>query len=729
MEILNTSQYNQAISKYKLLSSTAGVGSIITTKMGYYVLVSDINKWQFVKKSNKLIDQIRSKVADDSERYKEAKERITQQLGVSFVDDKRFIDFLRAEKDLPELVGLVAIPSLALNENTGYPDWKNHPINKFLEGSAKAEDFMIMGTHFPKWFKNKKNELKKYDEWKARWLKSNLGGEKFVPPRDAKDPIKNRNGNIKRITIKNKNQGEISYPMYRQLEQLNLILICPNGHLSDIPWPKYLRWQVNKKEKHDVGEKLFQVDDCCPAPKLQWTESKNKSEGYGSIYIECKNCKEKTNLEGINNIRPSCMGEKPWAIELGQSDSVYVPKERCEGPEKMQVALVTGNNIYYANGFASLYVPQALATNRSHELVEGLVKCNEKFQKYLKVVPNMAKKMFWEEKLNIDDFIIDNGFSLDNKEEFSEKLRKDFLQEDEQKSVADTYELYRWQEYRCFANNDKVEDEGLFFCDIEMPKTLNKFFSKIQQMEELKLIQVQLDFTRVRPRERVVVDGVVQEFSEHQNIFSDDSRNVFVLPANETFGEGLFFQFDEEAILLWQKNNSKYFQERFKNFFEGDICLEDQGAALKQKIKNNCYKHYLVHSFSHMLMRELEFSCGYPTASLKERLYISERMAGVLIYTAEGSEGSMGGVVWQGEPDKLTALIKSGLRRAVNCSSDPLCWETGGQGVFELNYAACFSCLLVSETACEEMNLGLDRRVLVDEQFGFFKEILSKNGD
>ena len=30
---------------------------------------------------------------------------------------------------------------------------------------------------------------------------------------------------------------------------------------------------------------------------------------------------------------------------------------------------------------------------------------------------------------------------------------------------------------------------------------------------------------------------------------------------------------------------------------------------------------------------------------------------------------------------------------------------------------------VVAETACEEMNLGLDRRVLVDEDFGYFKSI------
>jgi hypothetical protein len=53
-----------------------------------------------------------------------------------------------------------------------------------------------------------------------------------------------------------------------------------------------------------------------------------------------------------------------------------------------------------------------------------------------------------------------------------------------------------------------------------------------------------------------------------------------------------------------------------------------------------------------------------------------------------------------------------------------LCWESEGQGIFDLNLSACFSCSLVAETACEEMNLGLDRRVLVDEEFGFFVKIM-----
>lgn len=71
----------------------------------------------------------------------------------------------------------------------------------------------------------------------------------------------------------------------------------------------------------------------------------------------------------------------------------------------------------------------------------------------------------------------------------------------------------------------------------------------------------------------------------------------------------------------------------------------------------------------------------------------------------------------------MEIIIKC-LNRSIECSSDPLCWESDGQGLFDLNLASCFSCSLVSETACEEWNLGLDRRSLVDEEFGFFKELL-----
>jgi hypothetical protein len=52
------------------------------------------------------------------------------------------------------------------------------------------------------------------------------------------------------------------------------------------------------------------------------------------------------------------------------------------------------------------------------------------------------------------------------------------------------------------------------------------------------------------------------------------------------------------------------------------------------------------------------------------------------------------------------------------CSADPVCSETAGQGLGGLNRAACHACTLVPETSCVLANSLLDRRFLVDENWG-----------
>ena len=58
----------------------------------------------------------------------------------------------------------------------------------------------------------------------------------------------------------------------------------------------------------------------------------------------------------------------------------------------------------------------------------------------------------------------------------------------------------------------------------------------------------------------------------------------------------------------------------------------------------------LVHSFAHLLIRQMAFECGYDSSSLRERLYVSSggdtEMHGLLLYTASGdAEGTLGGMV------------------------------------------------------------------------------------
>jgi hypothetical protein len=74
-------------------------------------------------------------------------------------------------------------------------------------------------------------------------------------------------------------------------------------------------------------------------------------------------------------------------------------------------------------------------------------------------------------------------------------------------------------------------------------------------------------------------------------------------------------------------------------------------------------------------------------------------------------------------------VLDAALEGASWCSNDPVCMELGehGQESFGSNLAACHSCCLLPETACEMFNSGLDRAVLVgnalrpDEFDSFFK--------
>ena len=757
MKVLKLNQYNQGVGKYKLLSSTSGVGSIITTKLGSYVLISDINKWRFIKWANSKIEIIRTNNTDDRKVYDLSKSEVLNR-GLEFIDDQRFIKFIKSEKNLENLVCLVGIPHMALNESFNTPNWKNHPIRAALQNTGEqyegvSSHYMINGTHFPKWFKNSDGELKLIREWFAIWEKEcrkypdTLKLDNFAPPRDALS----KKAFIRELNSKNEDGNPIKIREYKTLEQTNLILICPNGHLSDIPWANYLRWKTEKylrlRPDEDKGENLLSnemVGPCCSNPKLKWTESKTKSEGYGSIYIECNSCglgsssekdKPKINLEGINSLEPYCIGQKPWELDIENPsitpyENCFIRNESKNGREKMRIALVTANNVYYANGFSSLFIPMHLAENKPKELIEALNIIEKKYSKYFERTA-ITREEYWSSKFDFNDFLIDNDINPENEGAFKFQLESEFLNIANAIEISDKHEEYRWQEYRCFSTHSILPDieinKGLRFNDIKLPNELINIFKKIQQVEELKVTNVQLDFTRVNPKERIVVNGEVKESSSGQNIFSIDSKELFTLPANESLGEGLFFEFSNEHIDKWITENVVVLANRFEKYLKEVPNPNSQGLSSKMKIFNNKYKHFLIHSFSHMMMRELEFSCGYPTASLKERLYIStnpeKEMSGLLIYTAEGSEGSMGGLVSQGEPEKVLEIIKKGLERSVNCSSDPLCWESDGQGIFDLNLSACFSCSLVAETACEEMNLGLDRRVLVDEEFGYFKSI------
>jgi len=121
----------------------------------------------------------------------------------------------------------------------------------------------------------------------------------------------------------------------------------------------------------------------------------------------------------------------------------------------------------------------------------------------------------------------------------------------------------------------------------------------------------------------------------------------------------------------------------------------------------------LLHTLSHLLMRQIEAEGGYPAASLTEVIYCAEApkpMAGILIHVAVPDiAGSLGGLAEIAEPRRFLGILVRALEHARWCSLDPVCSEHEGQGPGLLNRAACHACALVPEPACEYGNTLLDR--------------------
>jgi hypothetical protein len=136
-----------------------------------------------------------------------------------------------------------------------------------------------------------------------------------------------------------------------------------------------------------------------------------------------------------------------------------------------------------------------------------------------------------------------------------------------------------------------------------------------------------------------------------------------------------------------------------------------------------------LHTLSHGLIRRLSFDAGYSSSSIRERIYCDHSpaaAAGILLYTSDGdSEGSLGGLVRQGEPSRFLGTMRRTIADLSWCSADPVCSELEAQGVDGMNSAACHACALVSETSCTFNNSLLDRRLVIDSPDGSIPGLLS----
>jgi hypothetical protein len=287
-----------------------------------------------------------------------------------------------------------------------------------------------------------------------------------------------------------------------------------------------------------------------------------------------------------------------------------------------------------------------------------------------------------------------------------------------------------------FENRDPVHDEYNAILKIENYDISEDFVTthKTEQLKEIKHSSTPLKSIKKIISNHVVVNRlrVISVFKGFRRVESappnPDSKDAsselenFVhpdllgesdwYPAIELFGEGVFFSFDEKILNLWEAqpsviNRAKEMSNRYELSGLSGGPLEITPRFI------------LLHTLSHLIIRELEISSGFPAASLEERIFsnVEKQMAGVLIYTAVADMvGSLGGIIQSAEPQEFLKILLNAFNQSEWCSLDPVCSEHSGQGLHKLNGAACHACALTPERSCRFKNILLDRTFIKGSQ-------------
>lgn len=483
---------------------------------------------------------------------------------------------------------------------------------------------------------------------------------------------------------------------------VRILTACAKGHAQDFP---FMEW-------------VHQDTPITGSCTLRFRAGRS-SASLAGIKISCT-CGRERSLAGVfdfdekrggrlHSLGYDCRGEQPW---LGRES-----KERDGCGEYLRVVQRGASNVYFPYVVSSIYLP-LWGENTERPVVKAL-----------------ENPRFWEALTGglVEGKYVDPGkagavammLGLDAEELRAAAQRK--LDETPSEEAIPTEEEYRRQEYvalregRGGANTEllvEVMNPGDYGSEVA------KLFSRICLVRKLRETRVLASFTRLLPPEG-------DPRSERLQPLKIDPR-IDWLPAMTVRGEGIFFEFNLSKIEEWMKTVDRP-ASRIGSLLE---AYDRSRVARGQEPRKATPKFVMMHTFAHMLINQLAFDCGYGSASLRERIYCdfeegSEPMQGVLIYTASGdSEGTMGGLVRQGEPDRLPATIERAVRKAQWCSSDPVCIESTGQGTDNANLAACHACVLVSETSCEEGNRLLDRAMVVgtpdDPGTGFFQPMATE---
>ncbi len=573
---------------------------------------------------------------------------------------------------------------------------KRLKVTGFIQPKDADSKYNVPFLRFPEWYYCPKcREFKPIKEWEEDYLKKKSG-------KTMKNPVC------------------LNYAKHKSAVQLaapSILVACKKGHIDDFPW---VEWAHLKKK-------------CiCPEPKLKLI-SNSGSLGLGNLKIVCENCNAENTMEFSNNKNAfkiefpedlsgrydinkgfKCKGKLQWKNKTEECDEIP------------QMVLRNASNIYFPKIESSLSIPpysdkitseieESSSFNQMIDFMERRKRRGklESFFKedYEQYIEDISEEINMATDLDLVKNVVDR---IINKKNEDNNISRNDYRYDEYQAF-----LHSEESSQCYSKDFKIErKDAKDYCIEEI--------SNIVLVKRLREVRALVGFSRLVPPDNFLM-GVENGNNKLTLIdLKEDCDNWY--PGYEVRGEGIFIELNEEMINNWIDKNTEV---KYRADILNKTYNEKRSNSIDREITP---KFILLHTLAHLLIKEFSFQCGYSSTSLRERIYCDMpsddyTMNGILIYTADSdSEGSLGGLVKQGEKENLSKLIIRAIKRAEWCSYDPVCSESDGQGVDNLNLSACYSCTLLPETSCEEFNTLLDRVMIVgkldNKEIGFFQKYI-----
>ncbi|MEF1257573.1 DUF1998 domain-containing protein [Vibrio harveyi] len=472
------------------------------------------------------------------------------------------------------------------------------------------------------------------------------------------------------------------------LAPMRFVAACQKGHLQDIPWVYWAH--KNSRQK------------TCENPELYFLSNPELGSGLDALYVECKNpeCGSKNSLKeimsqtGLAGVK--CNDTQPWEYKASA-------ERQCD--EQLHVLQRGSSNLYYSIVRSALDIPHS-EKSAGNQIYLKIKESND-FESLMTALSDGKERVInayveeIAEEFDLTEEQVLNAVTGKEKEQRTFKVPKD--------------EDLRVAEWDVLSSPDIASKETRTFkakvADWANYPTFgfDSVIKRVVLLDKLREVRAFCGFERVSPSDNVVSPKTALE-------------NRSWLPATEVYGEGIFIEMDNSAINSWEQHMPQELKLRIEKLKKHHRELSSTYLPVPS------VKFLVLHTLAHLLIRQLSFESGYSSGSLRERIYADDSQAGLLIYTADGdSEGSLGGLVQQGEANRLFPAMLAALETAYWCSNDPVCSEKQELGIMGLNQAACHSCTIISETSCENNNLLLDRKILIgtDNHEGLFTKIIN----